>query len=436
MSAAPQQFPWTAPEPNQAWKWSIDELRNWQLSQLNQQLRAVLPGNQFYQTKLSATRLELSHLDELSALPLTTKQELVDSALADPRGFSSHHTYPPERYSRLHRTSGTSGRPLMILDTCADWRWWSDTWQHVLEAAEVSADDSVFLAFSFGPFIGFWSAHQACVDRGAMVIPGGGLSSLARLEFMRQTKPSVICCTPSYALHLAELAAAEGIDLHELSVKRLIVAGEAGGSVPAVRHRMQTLWGAAVIDHSGATEIGPWGFGWPDRIGLQIIETSFIAEYLPLEQSAADADLAELVLTSIGRYGAPVFRYRTGDIVRRATSSLEQCRFTWLPEGVVGRADNMVTVRGVNIFPSSIDAIVRDCGAIGEYQVIVTRVGVLDQLQIEVEATVDAQQQLQKLLTTRLGLRIPVNSVPLGSLPRTELTSRRWIDRRHEAIRT
>lgn len=434
MSAAQQQFTWTAPDTNQAWKWSRDELQHWQLSQLNQQLRAVLPENRFYQTKLGDTRLELSHVDELSSLPLTTKQELVDSALESAEGLSSHHTYPRRQYARLHRTSGTTGRPLMILDTSDDWRWWSETWQHVLQAADVTTEDSVFLAFSFGPFIGFWSAHQACVDRGAMVIPGGGLSSLARLEFMRQTKPSVVCCTPSYAIHLAELASSEGMDLRDLSVARLIVAGEAGGSVPAVRRRLESTWGAAVIDHSGATEIGPWGFGWPDLIGLQIIETSFIAEYLPVEQTSSGAELTELVLTSIGRYGAPVFRYRTGDIVRRSSCSLERCGFAWLPEGVVGRSDNMVTVRGVNIFPSSIDAIVGDCGSIGEYQVIVTRAGVLDQLHIEVEASLDAQQQLQKLLTTRLGLRIPVSGVPQGSLPRSELKSRRWIDRRGEAI--
>ncbi len=426
---------WRPPEVSDSWTWSTDQLRDWQLRQLNQQLRAVLPSNRFYQSKFGTANLQLSRLDEFAQLPLTTKQELVDSAeAAGSDGLSGHHTYTREKYSRLHRTSGTTGRPLMILDTSDDWRWWSSTWQHVLQAAEVSAEDRVFLAFSFGPFIGFWSAHQACVDCGATVIPGGGLSTLARLEFMRQTQPTVVCCTPSYALHLGEVAAAEKLSLSELGVKRLIVAGESGGSVPAVRGQIENAWQAQVIDHSGATEIGPWGFGWPDQIGLHVIETSFIAEFLPLQNENQSTALFELVLSSLGRYGSPVFRYRTGDIVRRQSASVAQsgsgkCSFAWLPEGVVGRADNMLTIRGVNVFPSSIDAIVREFASL-EYQVIITRAGVLDQLHIEAETEPAQQQDLEKLLSTRLGLRVPVTSVPLGSLPRSELKSRRWVDRR------
>lgn len=428
---------WNPPAVLDSWQWSEDQLRHWQLTQVNQQLRVILSTNGFYQAKFGRADLQLSHIDDLAQLPSTTKQELVESAAAADDGLSGHHSHPRESYSRLHRTSGTTGTPLMILDTLDDWRWWSSTWQHVLQAAELTSQDRVFLAFSFGPFVGFWSAHQACVDRGAMVIPGGGLSSLARLEFMRQSRPTVVCCTPSYALHLAEVAAGEQFSLPDLGVKKIIVAGEAGGSLPAVRTQMEQAWQAEIIDHSGATEIGPWGFGWPSQPGLHVIETSFIAEFLPLsgqsppdpQSTASDSQLAELVLTSLGRYGAPVFRYRTGDIVRRSAGS-GRCRFVWLPNGVVGRADNMLTIRGVNIFPSSIDAIVRDFAQLAEYQVIVTREGVLDQLRVDVEVEPASQHALEKMLTTRLGLRIPVTPVPLGSLPRSELKSRRWVDRR------
>jgi phenylacetate-CoA ligase len=171
---------WAAPDVAASWGWSRDELAAWQLEQFNTQLAHILPANRFYRAKFSSELPRLTHLDQLADLPLTSKQELVDSAAADPAGISAHHTYAASSYSRLHRTSGTAGRPLLVLDTSADWQWWSSTWQHVLQAAEVTTADRVFLAFSFGPFIGFWSAHQACVDRGATVIPGGGLSSLAR----------------------------------------------------------------------------------------------------------------------------------------------------------------------------------------------------------------------------------------------------------------
>lgn len=424
------ELSWRAPRLPNAWQWSSDELRAWQLQQLNRQLRAILPRNRFYSHKLGGSDLQLGQLDELSKLPLTTKQELVASAEASPDGISEHQTFARGEYSRVHRTSGTTGKPLLLLDTADDWRWWSQTWQHVLEAAEVTSEDRVFLAFSFGPFIGFWSAHQACVDRGASVIPGGGLSSMARLEFMRQTDANVLCCTPSYALHLAEVAAAEKVPISELAIRRVIVAGESGGSVAAVRQRIEELWQAKVIDHSGATEIGPWGFGWTDRCGLHVIETSFIAEILPAAGCDGSDDLGELVLTSLGRYGAPVIRYRTGDIVRRAEGGTERCNFMWLPAGVVGRSDNMVTVRGVNIFPSSVDAIVREMPQITEYRILVTRAAELDQIELEIEAAEDTSQQLQKLLTSRLGLRIPVRRVAPESLPRSELKSRRWVDQR------
>lgn len=422
------------PSVSDSWRWSRDELAAWQLQQFNKQLQSILPKNRLYHAKFAGQRPLLKHLDQIAELPLTIKQELVDSAAIDPAGVSAHHTYTTDQYSRLHRTSGTSGRPLLILDTLADWQWGSDTWQHVLQAADVTRADRVFLAFSFGPFIGFWSAHQACVDRGATVIPGGGLSSVARIEFMRQTQATVVCCTPSYALHLAEVAQREGIALAEMGVRCLIVAGEAGGSVPAVRERLQQSWQAHIVDHAGATEIGPWGFGWPAVPGLHIIESSFIAELLPIATASDDSPLCELVLTSLGRYGAPLIRYRTGDVVYSRPPPAT-CNFMWLPEGVVGRADDMVIIRGVNVFPSSIDDIVRRVPGIGEYRVRVDREAALDRLEIEIEATTDNQQtQLEKLLATRLGLRIMVRRVPQESLQRSEHKARRWIDARFPEV--
>ena len=195
--------------PRNSWSWNRDRLIAWQLEQFNRQLDAILPRNKFYAAKFEQAGLSLNDrlkdLNELQNWPLTTKAELSQSCESH-GGVSCHQTFDSQEYSRLHRTSGTHGQPLMILDTAADWQWWSDSWQHVLQAANITKADRVFLAFSFGPFIGFWSAHQACVDLGAMVIPGGGLSTLGRLEFMRQSAANVVCCTPSYALHLAEVA--------------------------------------------------------------------------------------------------------------------------------------------------------------------------------------------------------------------------------------
>jgi len=435
-----------------AWLWNRANIADWQVKQLNRQLDAILPGNAFYRDKLASAGIpshtRLHDLKELAQWPLTSKQELVESAEASPSGWSLHQTYGVQEYSRLHRTSGTRGMPLMIADTLEDWRWWSGTWQHVLQAADISSSDRVFLAFSFGPFIGFWSAHQACSDRGAMVIPAGGLTSLARLEFLRQSAATVVCCTPTYALHLAEVAAAEGISLADLPVRRIIVAGESGGSLEGVRMAIQDAWQAQVIDHAGATEIGPWGFGWPDRCGLHVIESSFIAEVLPWPDNSKpvllphrnlpsdvclmEGRIGELVLTSLGRHGAPMIRYRTGDVVRVADFEplgARQCNFLWLPEGIIGRTDDMITIRGVNLFPSSVDSLVRSLAPASEYQVQVAQDSFLDQLILSIEADAGVALRLEKLLATRLSLRVTVQSVAMGTLPRTEGKARRWIRR-------
>lgn len=410
-----------------SWQWSDGQRQTWQLAQLNTMLAEILPANQFYRDKFGSERLQLNSLEELSQLPLTSKSDLVASQ--SQHGLSQHHTFAREKYKRVHRTSGTHGAPLIILDSAEDWQWWSDAWQHVLTAGGVTAADRVFMAFSFGPFIGFWSAYEACVQRGAQLIPGGGLSTLARLDFMRQTQPTVIACTPSYALQLADVARQHNMPLDELPVKCLLVAGEPGGSIPACRQRIEQSWQAQVIDHCGATEIGPWGFGLPDGQGVHVIESNFIAELLPVA-GLIGSPLQELVLTSLGRHGAPVIRYRTGDLVDASYPTSGICRFLHLRGGIIGRADDMVIVRGVNIFPSSIAAVVERFPAISEYRVLVERRGQLDDLKLEVEADETTAGQVAQQLDIAIGLRVDTRAVPMGTLPRSDGKARRWIDMR------
>ena len=415
------------PSPSDAWQWTSLQRRDWQLARLNELLSEVLPHNRFYQQKLGTEKLQLNSLEQLADLPTTTKAELVASQVL--HGLSQHHTYAADAYKRVHRTSGTHGSPLLILDTAADWQWWADAWLHVLCAAEVTEHDRVFMAFSFGPFIGFWSAYEACVQRGAQLIPGGGLSSLARLEFMRQTQPTVVACTPSYALQLANVARQQGFPLAELPVRCLLVAGEPGGSIPAVRQRIEQAWQAQVIDHCGATEIGPWGFGLADGRGVHVIETNFIAELLPVP-SLPGSTLRELVLTSLGRFGSPVIRYRTGDLVDAEQPDSGPCRFLHLKGGIIGRADDMVIVRGVNVFPSSIAAVVERFPQVAEYRVVVQRRGELDDLKLEIESDAETAHQVAQQLDIAIGLRVDTLVVQPGSLPRSEGKARRWVDLR------
>jgi len=406
------------------------ELARHQLARLRELLTEVVPHNRFYAEKLARVDLSLESLDDLSRLPFTFKDELVTA----PQGgeFAANLTYPLERYVRYHHTSGTRGRALPVLDTAADWQWWIDCWQFVLDAAEIGAEDRAVLAFSFGPFIGFWSAHDALVARGGMVVPSGGMGTLARIELISRTRATALFCTPSYALRLAEVAQENRIDPASLDVRRIIVAGEPGGSVAALRRRIEAAWNARVIDHAGASEIGPWGYGCKEGRGLYVLETEFIAEFRSLASGgpAEDGELAELVLTSLGRSGSPVIRYRTGDIVRPRFTAPGENRFTLLEGGVLGRADDMLIVRGVNIFPSSVEQILRAFPEVVEYRVIARSQGSLDALHIEIEDRLADPDRVARELRLRLGLKIDVHCVPLGSLPRFEGKGKRFHDQR------
>lgn len=404
-------------------------LSDWQLSRLNELLAQVLPANSFYARKFSGIQLPLESLDEIAKLPFTFKEELVSGGVEH---RAANSTWPIENYVRFHRTSGTHGHPLAVLDTADDWRWWLAGWQFVLDAACIESQDRALLAFSFGPFIGFWTAHDALVERGALVIPGGGLSSLARLELAQASGATALFCTPTYALHLAEVADEHKINTAALGIRKLVVAGEPGGSIPETRRRIERTWGAQLVDHAGATEVGPWGYSDSSQRGLHVNEALFFAEFLSVETGspAGEGELAELVLTTLGRAGSPVIRYRTGDLVRPVWNTGNENRFVLLEGGVVGRADDMVVVRGVNVFPSSVAAILHGFPEVVEYRLIASRESEMDALALEVEDRLERPERIAQELRLRLGLQIDVRLVALGSLPRSEGKNARFVDRR------
>lgn len=408
------------------------------LSRLNALLKAILPQNRFYAQKFSQITPEalaapngpLRSLDELASLPFTFKDELVSTS--QPGGLAANLTYPVERYTRFHQTSGTHGRPMVVLDTPEDWNWWIDCWQFVLDAAEIAEGDRVLMAFSFGPFIGFWSAFDAVVARGCLVVPGGGLNTLARLELLRTAKITVVFCTPSYALHMAEVAGEHQMDVGELDVRQLVLAGEPGGSVPAVRERIEKTWKACVLDHSGASEVGPWGYGDLRGQGLHVNEHDFLAEFHSLETGgpACEGELSELVLTNLGRVGSPIIRYRTSDVVRPSWQHAGDNRFVFLQGGVLTRVDDMMVIRGVNIFPSSIEQILRSFPEVIEYRMTAYTASEMDQLLVEIEDRLNDPQRVANELHLRLGLKVEVRTVTPGSLPRVEGKGKRFIDER------
>lgn len=416
-------------------------LIQWQTEQLRQLVSTLLPANPFYHRKFDAAgsprRVTTAHQFSRD-VPFTFKQELVDDQLAHPP-YGTNLTFPLERYIRCHQTSGTKGAPLRWLDTAQSWDAILRHWELVHRTAGVTAEDRVFFAFSFGPFIGFWSAFEAAARLGCLCLPGGSYSSSARLRAILDHQATVLCCTPTYALRLAEVAAGEGVSLEQQPVRLLITAGEPGGCIPATRARLEALWpGARVYDHHGMTELGAVTFECPARPGvLHVIETGFYPEVIDpaTGQAVNPGDTGELVLTTLARPGSPVLRYRTGDLVKTALNDVCECgrHDLALEGGILGRADDMVVVRGVKIFPSAIEEIIRQTGGIAEYQVHLKPTQTLTEIRLTIEpapACADPQalvQQLEKQLDHSLLMRVPVTLAAPGSLPRFEMKARRWI---------
>jgi phenylacetate-CoA ligase len=321
-----------------------------------------------------------------------------------------------------------------------------ERWLEIFHAASVKAGDRIVFAFSFGPFIGFWLAFEAAERLGALCLPAGGMSSIGRLSMILDSRATVLCCTPTYALRLAEAATEHKVDLTRSAVRRIIVAGEPGGSIPATRARIESQWPTArVFDHHGMTETGPVTYECPLRPGfLHIMESGFIPEVIdPATGQAVPAGTpGELVLTNLGRTGSPLIRYRTGDLVKTPSPTAGAEADTVCPcgrpdmlleGGILGRVDDMVIVRGVNIYPSAVDRLLRECGGLAEYRVKITRRGPLTELEIALEPDPSCPDvpglvaHVQSTLQQAFALRISVHTVTPGTLPRFEMKAKRWV---------
>jgi len=419
-----------------------------QLARLQQLLQTVARNNPFWQQKLSTAGLakedvlNVASLADLQTLPLTTKTDLVEDQNGKPP-YGTNLTFDRNNYSRGYQTSGTTtGTPMRWLDTPESWQWFMESWAQIFRIVGLTPTDRLCFPFSFGPFIGFWAAFEGANRLGNLCLPGGGMSSQQRLSLIADNEATILCCTPTYALRLAEVAAEQNIDLAAGSVRMLIVAGEPGGSIASIRSRIEAAWGARVIDHWGMTEIGALGVECIENPGgLHILESECIAEIInpdTLAPAAADADgvrRGELVVTNLGRLGSPLIRYRTGDLVE---SDPEPCKcgrsLLRLKGGILGRADDMITIRGNNVFPSSIEAVLREFDQLAEFQIEVRTERSMHQILLKLEPTPDLSEaaaadlgvRVRQAIKDRLNFQPDVALVAQGSLPRFELKGRRF----------
>ena len=404
-----------------------------QLGLLNQGLALLAHQNSFYRRKLRDIRLPLPSMDDYRRLPFTTKNELASDQAANPP-YGTNLTYAHSEYTRIHSTSGTTGRRLKVLDTEESWGWFTRCWQEIYRVFGIGPGDRVFAAFGFGPFVGFWAGFEAAHQVGAQAIPGGAQSSLQRLDAILECRATVLLSTPTYALRLAEVARENGIDIAGSAVRATIHAGEPGASIPATRALIESAWGARAWDHAGLSEVGAWGYECPAGEGMHALESEFVAEVLEVEGDSpvGEDETGELVLTNLGRWAAPVVRYRTGDLVRlRSTPCACGSAFLRFSGGVLGRADEMVQVRGVNVYPAAVESIVREESAISEFQIEIFERRRMWEMRAEIEVNEGSKPEevrvrLEKELHLRIGIRADVSIVPRGSLPRFELKARRF----------
>ena len=418
--------------------WSRTELADWQGTHLAELLKLVVPANPFWTRKLADSGVDLSSIrspDDLQWLPFTTKAELVEDQLAH-SPYGTNLTFPTVDYSRLHQTSGTTtGQPLRWLDTPASWNWMLDCWSTIYRLLGLRRDDRLCFPFSFGPFLGFWAGFEGAARQGNLCLAAGGMSSEARLKLILENEVTWLGCTPTYALRLAEVAASQGIDVSSSRVRAVLVAGEPGGSIPSVRARISDVWGARVFDHWGMTEIGPLATECEDDPDcLTVNESACIPEIIDPETGRPSIDgRGELVITNLGRTGSPLFRYRTGDLVEADRVPHPSGRY-WLrlKGGILGRTDDMLILRGNNVFPSSIEAIVREFPDVTEFRIVVTRLREMQHIRLELEPQPgsDAETLAQNVAATikqRLQFQAEVTLVPTGSLPRFEMKAKRLV---------
>jgi phenylacetate-CoA ligase len=420
-----------------------EHLQAGQLARLKSMLSFLNNRNQFYTDKWTRARVapyDLQSLSDLKKLPFTTKEELVQAQYYRP--LSTNTTFPETAYTRYHHTSGSTGAPLHVFDTPESWDWWGKCWGHVLAGAGLDSTDRIFMAFSFGPFIGFWAAVEGARQIGAMMIPGGGWDSMQRLVYMRDLQATAICCTPTYALRLAESAREQGFNLKSIPIRATIHAGEPGANVPHTKARIQEMWGAKCFDHAGASEVGAHSFECEAQPnGIHLIESEFIAEVIDptSHHILPPGKTGELVLTNLGRLGFPVIRYRTGDLV---CLNMEPCvcgrTFARFDGGLLGRCDDMVIIRGVNVLPAALENLIRQVKAVDEFRVTLTDQREMKELEVEIEVTdrsdpENARESVEQAILHSLSLRARVTVAPRGTLPRFEMKAQRFVKVRSAA---
>ncbi len=426
---------------------SRDKLRRLQEKKLKAIVQHAWDRSPFYRKKFEEANVtpdQIKSRDDISRLPFTTKEDLRKDQQEFPP-WGSMLTLPIEECQRIHMTSGTTGQALRVVDTAEDWSKFCHAHARMLYAYGIRKTDMVMPAFGFGPFIGFWATYYAAEEIGCTLLATGGFKTQQRVNTLVAYPITAMGCTPSYAIYMAEEAKKMGIDLRKDAQIRITWhTGEPGGGIPSVVKKIEEALGCKAFDFIGSTEIGPWGFNCEFQSGLTHINDDWaLAEVLDFDtdEPVGPGQTGELVLTNLERRANPFLRYRTRDIVTVADRTCPCGRTLFCLEGsVLGRLDDMKKVRGIIVYPSRIEEIVREFKEMDEFQIVFTRVHDLDEIIVKIDPVAELargsypgfQNKVEKALQVGLGIRASVEIMEHGTLPRWDHKAKRIVDERKD----
>lgn len=418
---------------------SIDELRSLQLQRMQKTLQHAYDHSTVYKQKFDAAGVhpsDLKTLADLAKFPFTTKQDLRDNY---PFGM---FCVPQEQIVRVHASSGTTGQPTVVGYTQNDINIWSDVVARSLRAAGLSSKDTIQVSYGYGLFTGGLGAHYGVERLGATVIPMSGGQTDKQAQLIHDFKPTALMVTPSYCLNIIEALERKFGSAKDCSIRTGVFGAEPWTN--EMRKEIEERLGINALDIYGLSEVMGPGVAmecleskdsptiWEDHFYPEIINPE-TGEVLP------DGELGELVFTTITKEGMPVIRYRTRDLTRLLPGTARPMRRM---DKIVGRSDDMMIIRGVNVFPSQIEEQILHIPQLeANYQIQICKQGHLDTLHIRTEMRRDTNevmahqlaQQLKAQIKTMVGISVSVEVLPEGSLPRSEGKAQRVIDIRKSA---
>lgn len=418
---------------------SIDELRNVQLQRMQKTLQHAYDNSLVYKQKFDAAGVhpsDLKTLADLAKFPFTTKQDLRDNY---PFGMFA---VPQEKIVRVHASSGTTGQPTVVGYTQNDINVWSDVVARSLRAAGLSSKDIIQVSYGYGLFTGGLGAHYGVERLGATVIPMSGGQTEKQAQLIQDFKPTALMVTPSYCLNIIEALERKFGSAKDCSIRTGIFGAEPWTN--EMRKEIEERLGIDALDIYGLSEVMGPGVAMEcleSKDGPTIWEDHFYPEIINPETGEVlpDGELGELVFTTITKEGMPVIRYRTRDLTRLLPGTARPMRRM---DKIVGRSDDMLIIRGVNVFPSQIEEQILHIPQLEpNYQIQICKQGHLDTLHIRTEMRCDSSQviahqlaqQLKAQIKTMVGITVSVEVLPVGSLPRSEGKAQRVFDIRKSA---